>query len=456
MEQPNLPESLAKLRNRSWEMELLLSGFVLVLLLPVPDLVAQWGNVWLATLNQGPVQQIFVIGFVICFFGSRILIVNLIIYLFLRGFWIGIVGLISAFPRRSYWSRITYREPYQKYLERRTPDTESYVAIINKISSSVFSFSFLLVFLVVAFCLSLLPPILVIVTANNQFVDYPDTHWLSQVLGIFISALLLVYFSLAALFLLDFLSFGLVKRIRWKPFVHFYFPIYRFFRWVTLARLYAPIYYTLISSVRKWVLALILVGYVLIFFLLNNYGYSEEIFYPAEQTTNHIFNQHYEDRYDEPQATLIPLIPSEYIEHDHLRLFLPYLVSDNDSLQQVCPESAALQEDGFVSKAKITFDFDASVDTTRQNRSSETEKGAQTALRCLADLYQVTINDSLYPLEPLYFHRRKENRQPGIVTYLPLSALPTGVHHLTIRKRDYSAEASGAYQTYHIPFVKEK
>ena len=234
MANPSPQKFINQLRNRSWEMELLLSGFVLVLLLPVPEIILEQSSMIVANLNISIYQQLFTIAFVIGLFGSRVLIVNLIIYLFLRGFWIGIVGLTSAFPEGIQWKKMAYQQPYQNFLERKTSDTESYVTVLNKISSTVFSFSFFLVFLIIAFFTSLLPVILVAVSANAWFADIPATHWSIQVLNVVLTVIFILYFSLAIIFLIDFLTFGLIKRIGWKPIKKFYFPIYRFFRKLTL------------------------------------------------------------------------------------------------------------------------------------------------------------------------------------------------------------------------------
>jgi len=454
MNEPSLKNTLKKLRNRNWEMELLLSGFVLVLLLPLPDLIRQWGNIWLTKMNVSVLQQLLTIVFIIGLFGSRILIINLVIYLILRGFWIGIVGLTSAFPKGINWPNISYQSPYQEYLKRKTSDTESYVGVLNKISSSVFSFSFLLVFLIIAFFTSLIPIIIIAVLVTTSLADLSDTHWLSRVASLIVPTLFLIYVGLALIFLIDFLTLGLIKRIRWRPFIKLYFPLYRFFRGLTLAPLYTPIYYTLISNVPKRTIAFVLTSYLLVSLFVTNFSYSEEIFYPNQESAYRLLNEHYEDQREEPSSVLVPLIPSEYVAHDHLRLFLPYLVSDNDSLRQACPEVEIFRESGFTTDMSVSLSF-SPPDTTQADSFSDREKNVAAALRCLAGLYQISIDDA--PVQPpvLYFYRREINDQPGLLTYLPIASLSDGPHQLTIRKRDYSLIAPDAYQTYYIPFVKE-
>ncbi|MGD1890703.1 MAG: hypothetical protein ACFB15_08920 [Cyclobacteriaceae bacterium] len=142
MDDPSLKNTLDKLRSRNWEMELLLSGFVLVLLLPVPDLVWQQGNIWLAKMNYSVLQQLLTIVFIIGLFGSRILIVNLVIYLILRGFWIGIVGLTSAFPKGINWANISYQSLYQEYLKRKPPIPNPTSTYLIKLVAVYFLFRF--------------------------------------------------------------------------------------------------------------------------------------------------------------------------------------------------------------------------------------------------------------------------------------------------------------------------
>ena len=454
MDDSTLKDTLAKLRNRSWEMELLISGFVLVLLLPVPDIIREQGSILLANMSRGFVQQLITITVIVSWFGSRILIANLIIYLFLRGFWIGIVGLASAFPKGVDWVNTTYQKTYQQYLAHKTLPTESYINILNKITSSVFSFSFLLVFLTFAFFLGFLPAIIIDLVLGAAISSLPETHWISQSVGVTVPIISLIYLSSALIFLMDFLTLGLIKRLSWRPFVKLYFPIYRFFRWLTLAPLYTPIYYTLISNVPKRIITLVLISYLAIFLFFTNVGYSEEIFYPSGDNAYQIQSQHYEDQNDTPYPTRVPLIPSDFIAGNYLRLFLPYLVSDNDSIQQACPEVEVFRESGFATDMQVTLRI-SPPDTARSASAAASEENVLAALNCLANEYQIYVDDSLYQPETFYFYRRVENDQPGLLTYLPLASLPSGPHQLTVKKRDYSSIVPNDYATYYIPFVKE-
>ena len=76
----------------------------------------------------------------------HIIIISLILYLILRGFWIAIIGLSSAFPDGINISRLNF---YKKYEERlKAADFEKMSIGMDKVCSSIFAFAFLLITLV--------------------------------------------------------------------------------------------------------------------------------------------------------------------------------------------------------------------------------------------------------------------------------------------------------------------
>lgn len=452
MENP-LPKknALEVLRTRSWEMELLLSGFVLVLLLPLPAYIDQEAPFSFLDVEYGIVNQFLILSYFVALIGTRILIANLILYLFLRGFWIGIVGLITAFPKEIDFERLGYQARFQQFLSNRTLRTELFVERLNKVCSSVFSFSFLAVFMVIAsfLFLFLLVCIIIPINALNQ---YPDDHWASQTLNAIVITIIILWGLLGLIALIDFLSLGLLKRIRKKWFTSVYFPLYRFFRFVTLAPVYTPIYYTLVSNISKKVVATLFLCYFSVFFFINNYTYDDEVFFSNKDSAYTIDKRYYEEYYDEKELIVRPTIPSEYTNKRYLRLFIPYNVDYNDSLEARCPEVILFKDKGLQSEGEISInlgDETSGADTLRY-----TDANTQAALRCLLSLFQIAIDDKIHQEPPAYFHRHP-NGQAGIIAYLPVRRLSPGPHLLTITRIAFQQEEQRKDRTTYIPFIKE-
>ncbi|HIK66514.1 MAG TPA: hypothetical protein EYF95_00925, partial [Flavobacteriales bacterium] len=100
MEEKEEIQWFEKLRLNSWEVEILIVGFVLVMLFNIPDTL----SLELTKIQEGfSVQEegdllIWIIRFVttaILSFIVQILIISFSLYLGLRGFWVGVLGLSS-------------------------------------------------------------------------------------------------------------------------------------------------------------------------------------------------------------------------------------------------------------------------------------------------------------------------------------------------------------------------
>ena len=103
-EEKNKIEWFEKLRLNSWEVEILIVGFVLVMLFNIPDTL----NLELTKIQENfSVQKegdflIWMIRFLTLGILSsivHILIVSFSVYLGLRGFWVGVLGLSSVYPK---------------------------------------------------------------------------------------------------------------------------------------------------------------------------------------------------------------------------------------------------------------------------------------------------------------------------------------------------------------------
>ena len=96
---------LDRVRTNSWESEILIVGFVLIILLQTIDyfevlqnnqfrLNSFWGGVP-SVVNSILVPIIIDVLFV----SNYVLVISLSIYLILRGFWVAVIGLSSVFPK---------------------------------------------------------------------------------------------------------------------------------------------------------------------------------------------------------------------------------------------------------------------------------------------------------------------------------------------------------------------
>ena len=85
---------LEPLRRHSWEMELLLTGFVLIGLLQIPESLDYLKDFfWTRVSGHGVFKtMLIVLPLRVLLVGFRIMTINLVLLLLLRGFWIGMIG----------------------------------------------------------------------------------------------------------------------------------------------------------------------------------------------------------------------------------------------------------------------------------------------------------------------------------------------------------------------------
>mgnify|MGYP000244632189 CR=1 FL=1 len=105
---------LDRVRTNSWESEILIVGFVLIILLQTIDyfdvlknnqfhLNSFWGGVP-SVINSVLIPIIIYVLFV----SNYVLVISLSIYLIMRGFWVAVIGLSSVFPKGINVKKLNY------------------------------------------------------------------------------------------------------------------------------------------------------------------------------------------------------------------------------------------------------------------------------------------------------------------------------------------------------------
>ena len=86
-------------------------------------------------------------------FTIQVLIYSFTAYLFFRGFWVGILGLSSVFPEGINYNKLNFQHWFT--LDSNKYNFKKLIITVDKICSSIFSFSFLLSFSVASFLIFL-------------------------------------------------------------------------------------------------------------------------------------------------------------------------------------------------------------------------------------------------------------------------------------------------------------
>lgn len=303
---------LDKMQQESWQLELIISGFSLVLLLQIGSSINQFIALFEThididgiALGKNLIKAVW-----LC------MVLNLVAHLFLRSLWVGAIGLRSVSKDIDH-EQLNYQPIFKQFLQRKIPSFDAYIQDLEDYCSLVFAFTFLIAFACMgvstyAFLLAML----------SKWIDWP------------MSVSFLIYF-MSSLYFIDFVSLGFFKKRKYLS--RIYYPFYRFYGWLTLAFLIRPLYYNFIDHPKSRKVARIIIPYLLIIItsqgLYNNIG---NLFLAINKNNKNFINRClYIDTSTKncPPIQIVSL-PSKYVKNDFLELFLPYDLSDSQSLKK--------------------------------------------------------------------------------------------------------------------------
>jgi len=346
MEEKEEIQWFEKLSLNSWEVEILIVGFVLVMLFNIPDTL----SLELTKIQEGfSIQEegdllIWIIRFVttaILSFIVQILIISFSLYLGLRGFWVGVLGLSSVYPDGINIKKLNFNKIFNKQISKY--NFKDFITKIDNICSSIFSFSFLISFSIVSLCIFLIE--LIVLSVYLEKLTSPfiaDTN-------IFNIIIFLPFFFCGVLYFIDYFLFGILKKIKWKPFGYLFNIIDKFYKYITLIFFYDTLYYAFISNVKRRIIFLFMACCIFILSAYESIELEKQTYFPDVKSSTVIMKyRNYEDKfkqrgyYDDSLYPSYPFIQSDVISEKHLKLHIPYLSIMNRPIEDLCPEVSGI------------------------------------------------------------------------------------------------------------------
>ena len=400
---------LDRVRTNSWESEILIVGFVLIILLQTIDyfevlinnqqnLNSYWGGM------PSIVNSILIpIIIYVLFLSNYVLIISLSIYLIMRGFWVAVIGLSSVFPKGINVKKLNYSDYYKSKLEKY--DIDHYSIIIDRICSSIFSISFIIIMFIISLTFFFSTIILLLLVFDKTQILNSDIP--RVILGV----LLTIYLFLGIIHFMDFILLGPLKRIKWNWFTRYYSIIVKFFSIITLTRFYEILFYTFISRLKKRYIFLFIICLV---FLVNfgvNWPFYNSLLFTEYVDTNKLFSFYkYEDKYekhlqlsqDKFASNYHIMIQSGVITDPFIELHIPYNPQLNYSIINECE---GMKEEG-ISNDQI--------------------------LKCIDDIYIILLDSINVGELEWVFESHSYIKRKGFFTVIDISDLKKGKHDLII------------------------
>lgn len=428
--------SFERLRERTDELELLISGLLAFALLTLP---ARLFEAWVGSeLHAGGatwyvLQFAFNIGVGL----SYALGFAFVVHLAIRGYWVGLVGLKSHFPGGIRWDRLSAMGSVsQRFYRGMIGDLGEVIDRVDRTASVLFAMT-ILVALTLAWIgvlgLGLLIPATLI---GLLFEDSERATFIAfavPYVGYLVCGM--------AIFVLDKLTMRRTERAQpTQGLQRAVDRLLRVFSAVTLQRLGGPVQFTLqsnlgnrgFSAVYFFVIfvAMVIGGAQIVssasFSLLSRYRVVT-----SEAVDHGMLSAHYESMRGPDDVMLrYPMIPSDRIEDSQLRVFIPHRPRlDNARAEQAC----------------------TALDHGRND--AQGPAAADAAVACLAKIWTVTLDGKPVALGDFVPMERRDLGMRGLVGYLDLQGMAPGRHDLRLLwNAGGSARGVQRERDYFIPF----
>lgn len=430
-------ERLSRVRDRTDELELFISGLLAFTLLAVPGRIFDaWATNTVHT--EGIHAHALWFGFSIAVGLCYVVAIALIAHLAIRGYWVGLIGLKTHFPQGIRWDRIPLlggvsRDHYQ----RMVSTLEQSIAGADRLASVLFSTT-LLFALTMVWTGLLTAVLLAIAGVVGALLGAPDQVALT-VLGV-----AYVLFTVTSVLPLVLERAVLRRRARGLPSERLERAVRVVLRgmgFVLPLRLLLPVQLTLQSNLYARNFYVVYFGAVMLamviggvqtfnstrFALFNRYAVVTD-----EAVDHGMASAHYESLRSEHDRLLrYPMIPADQISESQLRLFIPHQPQrDNSVARRLCTD---------------TLPKGANV--------AEGEQAARAAVACLARLWTITLDGAPVALDAFVPMERRDLEMRGLVGYLPLQGLTPGRHDLRlVWNAQSTAKGRERRREFQIPF----
>lgn len=385
------PASSEGIFNKTWEIELLISGGVVFALLQLPS-VLERGFLRLEAGLTGWWTEASFFAFVYLNGILYTLIGSFLLHLASRAYWIGLIGLDKVYPEGVRWEKLKSGGPITQRLQRElVSPLRPLIVRIDLFCSAIFSFAFL----VVLACLISILMIGLYVLIALGISWLPGGQKSPEIFLLIVCGVSLV---LVLAGLLDKLLAGRLKPGgRMERALAAGLRSYHYFQ---LGPLFSPILLVLLTNMRRRsFVALAGLPFLMVLFFISSHAAQRNRFWYSDSPApnREILPLYYQDQWpEEGTSRLTPSIQSDVIEGPYLKLFIPYLPQRHDEVfAERCPDPRA-------------------------------------KLDCAARVHRVTVDGRPVPGLTFHFSSLPKRGTPVFLAYIPTAGFAHGSHVLRI------------------------
>ena len=399
---------LQRLKDESWEAELLISAVAIFGTLKLFTVVDWVVNIFINSLL--PSQ--YLMGYSIAFGGLlaiSILTTMFVIHFSLRAYWVGLVGLNSVFPDYGLEDSV-YSEIYTKKMLTILPKLQKTVKQVDELCSLIYS---------AAFFMLLLYLYLSLVASLYLFLFNALSAYVSQYILLIPFFLIIVVVALQTLL-------GIVANLKTykenETVQSLYFQITKWGSMVMLGPLYKyllQISMTFASNFRKKksLVGLIIIFVVVGFFITTIQFEDSKMPYLVNQEyyfdDTRVYHGYYNSKSDGEEFLLAPQIESDLIDTEVMQLFIPIYKYERQQFKSVCG------------------DYEKDKNKTEEEQRRERKVWY---LNCYHTYHQVFLNGEKVVTDFIKYDLPKTN-QSGIINYINLEGAKKGKNTIKVIKK---------------------
>jgi len=399
-----------------------------------------------------------------------IFLINLIIHILIRSLWIGAIGLRYVSGDIDY-KNLNYSSKFTNYYQRKIGSFDKYIQQLENFASILFSFTFLLFFILLSLYLYILWPLLFSYFAKELIPALPKIYRLTPIYLFFVLGLIVAF---------DFISLGMLKKVKNKYFSAIYLSIYRFFSKITFSFLWRPMLLNFLDQSYTRRLFLMIIPYLVFLsaifgFDFINYGYYPT-FYDGDKFSQIINSESYYFLFYEEERNKYPItdtyerqikhfsIPSKKISGYISEIFVKAQNGDKWLIEKIDSTITPFEEEGLSHEFITGFIAGAN---SRQKQDSlkvnlNFQQNLQKSKSILEKAILLKIDNKPIPQEAIdcdyYYHPHEKAK--GLLCFFPIDSLQLGRHHLTVGKvvgkkneKDKDIYLDTTFHT--IPFIYE-
>ena len=423
-DQPKWLESLAR---QSWEAELIMSGLAIYgasALIPVVDKLVEQ----MVFKFDDRILEILNYAFLYVYVALTLIMMSFIAHFALRLLWVGTLGLSSVYPGGINLQNESYTRSFLQKVKDEFPSLQNFSLKLDRTSSVIFSI----------LCVG----VLMMLSISVWIIIYLIV---SEILSNFLSDEIITYigWSLIVLFYIFAIMLALISTGKYKEtaFAEKYaYPLSKKLSKTMGFFCYEPatfLNYVLRTNVstKQFIFGIVVILTISMFFSVGNFEriseqYSPDKYFEMNSRTELAEANNYLDKFND-HYILRPIIQSQEIEEDYLKLFLPKYKRESDFRKTICGEleypDGMEKKDKRIMRAKYRAD-------------------------CANSCYEIMVdNRDVYNVKFNYRIHSNAGEQ-GYEAYVPLDSISTGYHELKIVTPYKNEDGVNAIRV--IPFYK--